>query len=78
MKNDIANICKRIYNVLEEYSIPDCREIETVKNMFTDCGAAASAMSGSGSSVFAIFYEDQEAQNASEKVKKITTDAFIV
>jgi 4-diphosphocytidyl-2-C-methyl-D-erythritol kinase len=49
-----------IFNLFEEAVLPDCPDIEGIKNAMKSAGALSTMMSGSGPSVFGIF-EDREA-----------------
>ena len=75
---DILNVCKRVFNVLEIYSVPECKEIELFKNILIDSGADAASMSGSGSAVFGIFTNESSAKEAFDRLSKMTPEVFIV
>ncbi len=55
---------KDIFNYLEDVSIPHYPQIEIIKNTMKNLGATSSLMSGSGSSVFGIFYDKIKAEQA--------------
>jgi len=65
-------------NVLETVTAKEYPEIEEYKSIMMQNGAAYSLMSGSGSSVFGIFADEQSAQKACEEFKKITDCAYMV
>ena len=74
-EENLNGICKRLYNVLEEPAhtilnkngYPD--SVENLKNIMLDCGAAGTLMSGSGPTVFGIFYNTENAEEAHKKAK---------
>jgi 4-diphosphocytidyl-2-C-methyl-D-erythritol kinase len=57
-------------NVFE--SVIDLPEIEIIKNKMLEAGAAEAAMSGSGPTVFGIFYDGSQAKYA----EKLLIPAF--
>ncbi len=57
---DLNEIGKYLYNRFED-TLPVCQE---VKNCFTENGAVATLMSGSGSAVFGIFDTEKDAKTA--------------
>lgn len=62
-----------IFNYLEYVSVSKYPEIETIKNKMKSLGATSSLMSGSGSSVFGIFYDEIKAKKAFESFEKNRT-----
>jgi len=71
-------LAKSAGNVLETVTAKEYPEIEEYKSIMMQNGAAYSLMSGSGSSVFGIFADEQSAQKACEEFKKITDCAYMV
>lgn len=61
---DIKGIGRNLCNVFEEL-VP---ESQTTKQLMLDCGAAGSALSGSGPSVFGIFNDVEKAKICNEKL----------
>lgn len=59
-----ADLPKRLYNALEPAAMQICPEIKSARQALLDCGAAGALMSGSGSSVFGIFADAQQAGQA--------------
>ena len=76
--NDLVGICKRMYNVLEDYSIKESFEILKYKELFTETGAIGTLMSGSGNAVFGIYDNLNLATDAKEKFKKLTKLVYLV
>ncbi len=80
---DLNGVCKRMYNVLEpaaqavlnSSAVPHA--VEELKEIFRNCGASGTLMSGSGPTVFGIFESEAAAKQAFSAAKKITKDAFL-
>lgn len=77
-EGNLKEIAKRMYNVLEDYSIKESPDIEEYKEALIKEGAIGSLMSGSGNSVFGIFEDKNVALNALENLKKLTKLAYLV
>lgn len=75
--NDLNGVCKRMYNVLEEYSINECDEILKLKNIFYEFHALGSIMSGSGNSVFGIFDNYSDAKKSYDYLKNTSALVFL-
>jgi len=70
-KIDLLKTGKEIlYNDLERVVIPRFPEIEKLKKILENCGAWGSLMSGSGPTVFGIFFDETEAKMAERTVNK--------
>ncbi|MHB8109652.1 MAG: 4-(cytidine 5'-diphospho)-2-C-methyl-D-erythritol kinase, partial [Syntrophorhabdaceae bacterium] len=65
---EIAGILE---NDLEEVGIRLCPQIKSIKTLLKDMKALGSLMSGSGSSVFAIFEKKEDAQLAGSAMKNM-------
>jgi len=63
----LLSMCIYMFNVLEYAS--ESSEIEEAKRRLKECGAYNSAMTGSGSAVFGVFDNYDEAEKASDKLK---------
>lgn len=77
-EGNLMGICKRMYNVLEDYSKNESKEIIKYKELFTECGALGTLMSGSGNSVFGIFDAREKATIAEKQFKKLTKLVYLV
>ncbi len=75
---DLHGVAKRMYNVLEDYSVKESPDIEEYKQSLIKEGAIGSLMSGSGNAVFGIFDNKKTAENAIEKFKKLTNLVYLV
>jgi len=70
-KGDLEGICIRAFNVLEKAVAPRYKDLVTYKSDLLSFGALGSCMSGSGSSVFAVFRDKEAAFNASNHFRKV-------
>ncbi|MBQ4132314.1 MAG: 4-(cytidine 5'-diphospho)-2-C-methyl-D-erythritol kinase [Desulfovibrionaceae bacterium] len=61
------------YNNLENAVFPACPEIGRIKEKLLEAGAGAALMSGSGSSVFALFRRREAAEAAAQKFTNFRT-----
>lgn len=69
-RGSLQGILDRMENVLESVTIPAHPIINTIKSRMKELGAANSLMSGSGPTVFGIFTDKKQAENAYEQIKK--------
>ncbi len=69
-KGDMDTVLKNTVNVLETVTAVKYPVIEEIKNYLVSKGALASAMSGSGPSVYGIFESKEKADKAAEAVKE--------
>lgn len=75
---DLDKKCRCLFNIFEYAGIPD--EVNIIKKIMTENGSVGTLMSGSGPSVFGIFYPDdmQKAEAAKEKLESAGFRANIV
>lgn len=72
---DLEQICSKCENVFEQFiEVP---ERVYIKEIMRSCGALGSCMSGSGPTVFGIFTNKEDAQNAADKLKGYAKDIYI-
>ena len=69
-------IIRCLQNDLETVTEEHASEIHAIKEKLIQYGAKAAAMTGSGSCVFGIFFEEQEAQKALNKISKDYTTVY--
>ncbi len=70
LKNgDVKEIASNMSNVLEEVTIPMHPEIDKIKEGFVKHGAMGTMMSGSGTTVFGLFENEEAAKRASRYFK---------
>lgn len=76
----LGGITSRMANVLETVTVPMHPEIETIKNVMKEGGAANALMSGSGPTVFGIFEDEAAADGAAAEIKRLglAKDVFVV
>ena len=67
--DDLSAVCKLLYNALEEAA--DLPEVQEIRQIMLESGAAGSRMTGSGSAVFGIFPRSEQLENASRTLKKL-------
>lgn len=66
---DIQQIGKLLFNDLESVLLPRFPVLEKIKALLIQSGAAGTIVSGSGSTVFAIFENLQKAEKAAKSIK---------
>lgn len=74
--NTFRDISAILVNDLESVGIKMCPAIQTIKDRLMEAGSAGALMSGSGSSVFGIFENEEKAQEASASLTGMG-DVFI-
>ena len=67
---NLRGIWERMENVLERVTIPAYPLIDTIKKRMRELGAANSLMSGSGPTVFGIFQNTAQAEQALQELRK--------
>jgi 4-diphosphocytidyl-2-C-methyl-D-erythritol kinase len=67
---DISNLGSFLRNDLEKVVTEAYPVLRWIKERLLDVGAAASLMSGSGSTVYGVFFARQEVERAYEKLKR--------
>lgn len=70
---DPQRLAPLLFNRMEAAAVSLCPELENVRNAFADLGALAVRMSGSGTTFYALFRNENEARNAAEQLKTKTT-----
>ena len=73
-RGDLDGIASRMGNVLENVTGHKYGIISDIKNLMIEKGALNALMSGSGPSVFGIYRQKQEAENAAEYIKHAMKD----
>ena len=61
---DLAQICRRMYNVFEYVDDRRMKTVAELKNALLDAGALGAVMTGTGSAVFGIFPDMESAERA--------------
>lgn len=75
LRDGDKSFSKKIFNWLEEVSIHEYPEISNIKSTMKFLGADGTLMSGSGSSVFGIFFDEIKAKQAFLKLEN--NNAFL-
>ena len=76
-KGDAKALASRIYNVMEPPVAAARKEIGEIRRFLLQSDAAATAMSGSGPTVFGLFNEKEPAGQAAAALKKIYHETFL-
>lgn len=70
LKNgDLAQVCRLVGNVFEQALPPDS-EVFAIRRQFSELGADASCMTGSGSAVMGLFRQEETARMAARELQK--------
>lgn len=77
-RGDLEALGASLYNKLEENTLKEYSEIRKIKETMLELGARASLMSGSGSTVFAIFASRQDMEEAGAYFKEAFRDYIVV
>lgn len=77
-KGSLAEIRRHAGNILESVTIPAFPVVGWIKQAFSDSGAVLSLMSGSGSAVFGLFENANDANKTAEAAKQYANDIFIL
>lgn len=76
-KGDITLMSKYLYNVLEEVTEKESRYISDIRTKLSDFSPLGAVMSGSGSTVYAVFNNYDKAEACCRRMKKIYSQTFI-
>ncbi len=74
---DLQGIARRLYNVLEPYTLQKSPDVDSLKLTLLENGALGALMSGSGNAVFGIFDSLAQAQKAAQQLEYKTKQVFI-
>ena len=77
-EGDLPGVARRLYNVFEDALPERCAaKVDQVKHILIQHGAMGAAMSGTGSAVFGLFEQQQEAQGAYEELLALYHETFL-
>lgn len=76
-KGDVYGLSKLMFNVLQDITAEITDSVGLLTKLMLDCGALGSIMTGSGPTVFGIFENNKQAENAYNEVLKHTKTAFL-
>lgn len=74
---DLSALAANTGNVLESVTAAEHGEIEQYKAIMLKHGAVYSLMSGSGPTVFGIFTDQKNAENAAKVLETLTSEVFV-
>ncbi len=75
---DLTGVARRLYNVFEDVLEPRHRQtVDEIKSTLIEYGALGAAMSGSGPTVFGIYQEEAQAQQAAQALQAQYKDVFV-
>ncbi len=69
-KGSLPELCRRMYNVFEDVGDRRMRTVSDIKGKLLDYGALGSVMTGTGSAVFGVFRDREQAELACAELKK--------
>ncbi len=67
---DVKSIANNFGNIFEEVTIPLCAEIQEIKDIMNNNGAINSLMTGTGSTVFGYFENEEIANKCADLLRK--------
>ena len=67
---DLAQICRRMYNVFEDLDDRRLRTVREIKGKLLDFGALGAVMTGTGSAVFGVWQDRDAAENCAEELSR--------
>lgn len=76
-QRDYYGVCKRMYNVLEDVTAKNHKEINQIKNEMLNFSPNGVLMSGSGPTVFALFDDEQKAIECVQKLRRMYKEVHI-
>lgn len=74
---DVSRIAKNMYNVLEEIVAAEKTDISKIEEVLIEHGALGAVMSGSGSTTFGVFDNEDMAQSAYNTLKRKYKETYI-
>jgi 4-diphosphocytidyl-2-C-methyl-D-erythritol kinase len=77
-ENDLLQISRRLYNVLESTTVKMHPIISDIKKVFIDNGTLGAVMSGSGPTVFGLFSDEASAKLVYEKLIKLDKQVYLL
>ena len=77
-RGDLRGVAQRLYNVFEDVLEPRHRQtVDEIKATLIEYGALGAVMSGSGPTVFGLYEDEAQAQNAADTLRKQYKDVFV-
>lgn len=76
-QGDYNGVVHRLYNVMEELTGAEHREIKEIRDVLLEAGADGAVMSGSGPTVYGLFRQKAAAYQAKELLSQSYRDVFL-
>ena len=76
-ERDLPGVCRRVYNVFEDIRPRKYREVGEIKGRLMDLEASTACMTGSGPTVFGIFFNEDLARHAVMSLQKDYPQTFL-
>ena len=76
-EDNLRKVADKIGNIMEKPMIEEFSIIGKIKDIMLENGALGSLMSGSGSTVFGLFEDEERMEFTCKKLKEITDKVFI-
>lgn len=70
-------IAEKLGNILETVTVPACPEVAQIKEILKQQGADGVLMSGSGPTVFSIFFDEDKAVKAADRLRNDSPAKFV-
>lgn len=74
---NLSEIAGNMYNVLEEIVAKEKSDISEIEREMLACGALGAVMSGSGSTTFGVFDDEEKAKSAYNKLKNKYKETYV-
>lgn len=75
---DLSAVCRNAANILENVTIPAYPVVGWLKQGLAEAGAVLTLMSGSGSAVFGLFRNSEEAEHGAEQARQFADSVFVL
>ena len=73
---DAEGMARRMYNVFEDVLPRNCSEVNVIKHALLDAGALGAVMTGTGSAVFGVFSDRENAAAAAAELGRSYRECF--
>ena len=75
-QQDAAGMARRMFNVFEDVLPRHCGEVGVIRGILLEEGALGAVMTGTGSAVFGVFAQKDEADRAAARLRQDYRDVF--
>lgn len=76
-RGELPGVARRMYNVFEDALPRSCAEVFSIRSTLLDAGALGAVMTGTGSAVFGVFAEPDDARRAYDVLSPHYRDCFL-